>query len=98
MIDLKVKGNLNFLLNTDAVFSHTRGGWTAVCKDSREQFRPITIGKSLLAADRELNIPSIVGRLNNFVLFLVFRHRFVKEFLCWCSWGFLILLMRKSLR
>ena len=71
---------------------------TAVCKDSREQFRPITIGKNHLAADHEMNIPSIVGRLNNFVLFLVFRYRFVKEFLCWCSWGFLILLMRKSLR
>ena len=45
-----------------------------------------------------MNIPSIVGRLTNFVLFLVFRHRFVKEFLCWFSWGLLILLMRKSLR
>ena len=46
---------------------------TAVCKDSREQFRPITIGKNHLAADHEMNIPSIVGRLNNFVLFLVLR-------------------------
>ena len=34
-----------------------------------EQFQPITIEKSLLAADREMNIPSIV-RLNNFVFFL----------------------------
>ena len=35
-------------------------------KDSREQFRPITIEKSRLAADREMKFPSIV-RLNYFV-------------------------------
>ena len=43
-------------------------GWPAVCKDSREQFRPITIEKSHPAADREMNIQNIVG-LNNFVFF-----------------------------
>ena len=30
-----------------------RRGWTAVCKDSREQFPPFTIEKSHLATDRE---------------------------------------------
>ena len=51
---------------SDAPF--TRGGWTAVCKDSLVHFRPITIEKGHLAADREMSIPSIV-RLNNFVFF-----------------------------
>ena len=74
-----------------------RGGWTAVCKDSREQFRPITIEKSHLAADHEMNIPSIV-RLNNFVFFFIFRHWFVKKFLCWFSSALLIVLMGKSLK
>ena len=45
-----------------------RGGWTAVCKDSQEEFRPITIEESRLAEDREMNIPSIV-RLNHFGFF-----------------------------
>ena len=34
------------------ILCHTTEGWTAVCKDSREQFRPITIKESSLAADR----------------------------------------------
>ena len=84
--------------NKSVTLKDSKGGWTAVCKDSRKQFRPITIEKSHLAADREMNIPSIVGRLTNFVLFLVFRHRFVRKFLCWFSWALLIVLMRKSSR
>ena len=34
------------------ILCQIRGGWTAVCKDSREQFRLITIEESRLAADR----------------------------------------------
>ena len=33
-----------------------RGDWTAVCKDSREQFGPIMIKKSHLAVDCEMKI------------------------------------------
>ena len=64
----------------------------------KEQFRPITIEKSYLAWDRQMNILSIVRLNNNFVLFVVFCHRFVKNFLCWFVSTFLIVLMRKSLR
>ena len=70
----------------------------AVCKDSLEQFGSITIEKSHLAADRKMNIPSTVGLTNFVFFFLVFRHRFVKKFLCWFSWTLLIVFIRKYLR
>ena len=43
-----------------------RGDWTAVCKDSVKQFRPISIDERHLAVDREMNFPNIVN-LNYFV-------------------------------
>ena len=58
----------------------TGGKWTAVCKDSQEEFRPITIEESRLAVDREMNIPTIV-RLNHFVFFLVLSYRLEKKLL-----------------
>ena len=46
--DIYVKKSFLSLL----ILCHTRGGCTPVYKDSREQFRPITIEESRLAADR----------------------------------------------
>ena len=34
------------------ILCHISRGFTAVCKDSREQFRPITTEESRFAADR----------------------------------------------
>ena len=68
-------------------------GWTVVWKDSQEQFWPITIEQSHLAVDREMNIQNIVYP-NYFVFFLVFRHQFIKKFLCRFTWTPLIVLMR----
>ena len=57
--------------------------------------RDVWVRGRVVSASKQ--VPSIVG-LNYFVFFLVFRHRFVKKFLCWVTWTLLIILMRESLR
>ena len=59
---------LNVVADNGNFSLRTTWSWTAACKVSREQFRPITIEESHLAVDREMNIQNIVY-LNYFVFF-----------------------------